>query len=156
MRNTIREWSATRVSTVGAATSMADAFRTVSPKIARPAILAFLVKKDSWRTESVLIYCGYFSDEDCPLRKFKVLPVALNCYPERSGETPIFSQVTGERRSLGGAQCCDQQQSKRRRRDSLNYKLSLTCIVGRVSRRPREARQKSYAASLSLLFSLAF
>src|ERR1700719_4982872 len=62
MRKTIREWSATRVSTVGAAAaSMAIAdFRTVSPKIACPAIFAFPVRKDCWRTESVLIFCGYF------------------------------------------------------------------------------------------------
>src|SRR5690349_3879675 len=40
MRKTIRAWSATSVSTVGAAASMAIAdFRTVSPKIACPAIL---------------------------------------------------------------------------------------------------------------------
>jgi hypothetical protein len=62
MRKTILEWSATRVSTVGAAAaSMAIAdFRTVSPKIACPAIFAFPVRKDCWRTESVLIFCGYF------------------------------------------------------------------------------------------------
>src|SRR5579871_2258534 len=46
MRKTIREWSATSVSTVGAAASMAIAdFRTVSPKIACPAIVCLLYKE---------------------------------------------------------------------------------------------------------------
>src|SRR5258707_15634688 len=69
MRKTIREWSATRASTVGAAVSMAIAdFRTVSPKIACPAIFAFPMRKDCWRTESVLIFCGYFPTTSALLR----------------------------------------------------------------------------------------
>src|SRR5262252_6721014 len=59
MRNTIRLWLATRVSTVGAAASMAIVgFNTLSPNTACPAIVPASNRNDSLRTESVLIFCG--------------------------------------------------------------------------------------------------
>src|SRR6476646_3480389 len=58
MRNTIRLWLATRVSTVGAAASMAIVgFNTLSPNTSCPAIVPASKSNDSWRTESVLIFC---------------------------------------------------------------------------------------------------